>query len=201
MVRRVCAGSGAVFRILALSLALLAPGCGARSPQERAGLEFLPPAGWHPIRASEVLVPGKVLGAWSGPEGAVLVLYQTLPSPGADVDKLRVELVNRLASLPEARVVHEGRLNLGEVPALRVDIVAPGTGQALAPSGLGSPAAPEGVKLVPTRRVTLAIPRGSDTVWLTCHFPDSARDRFRVLGEEILKMLRVEARPVASTSY
>jgi hypothetical protein len=180
-----------LFRILTVCLAATASGCGARSPLERAGVDFQAPAPWRAVKAQGILAPGRVLGAWEGPESARLVLYQTLPTPGTDVRALIVELANRLGSLPEAQVVYQGQIDLGEAQAGRVDIVAPGDGHSLAPSGLGSPAAPLGTTLIPTRRVTLVIPRGGDTLWLTCHFPNSASGRFRVIGEEILKLLRV----------
>jgi len=122
------------------------------------------------------------LAAWSGPEGSSLVIYRGLPIPGGTAATIALALSTRLENLPGVQVVERRIEQLGGVAAARVEIVAPGSGDALAPSGAGTPVAPEGTSLVPTREITLGFVRPGDTVYLTWHHPESSRDR---IGPEI----------------
>ena len=83
-------------------------------------------------------------------------------------------MTTRMENLPELRIVKAGVRSVGGRPAAWIEIVAPGTGDALAPSGLGKPIAPEGKRLQPTRRIAIGIPGRDQTVWLVWHAPDSA---------------------------
>ena len=56
--------------------------------------------------------------------------------------------------------------------AARVEVIAPGTGDAVAPSGLGEPIEPSGKTLMPTRQVTLAFARPTETIYMTWHMPE-----------------------------
>jgi hypothetical protein len=139
------------------------------------------------------------LAAWSGPDNATLVVYRTLPIPAATPKALQREIEGRLGSLPEARIAFHGVAMIGPNTVARVDIVAPGTGGELAASGLGVPIAPKGRALVPTRRVVLAIPRESDTIWVACHYPESSAAPPNI--EEITKGMRVDRIGVSYSSY
>lgn len=183
-------------RIWALLLGVLigAPGCGSQGPLEEAGVNLALPAAWRPVAASSVLVPGELLAAWKGPEGASLVVYRTIPIPGADPRALGTELANRLGNLPDCKVVDQSAVKIGDVRGVRVEVVGPGTGDALAASGMGTPNVPKGGTLVPTRRVSVAVPRGADTVWVDWHFSDEAKQRVTPLVEQILKGVQIQSR-------
>src|SRR5262249_19757054 len=58
--------------------------------------------------------------------------------------------------------------------AARVEVLAPGTGAALAPSGVGTPVAIGDKPLLPTHQVTLGFPRSGGTLFLSWHMPESA---------------------------
>jgi hypothetical protein len=123
------------------------------------------------------MVPGAPLAAWSGPDGSSLVAYQTLWVPGGSAEMLAEALGNRLENLPELKLLAKRVETVAGVPAARVEVVAPGTGDALAPSGLGAPIEPSGKSLIPTRQVTLAFARPSGTIYLTWHMPEASHDR------------------------
>jgi hypothetical protein len=121
------------------------------------------------------MVPGRALAAWSGPEGSSLVVYRTLPIPGGGTPEMITEaLANRLMNLPELKLLSRRVESLTGATAGRVEVVAPGFGDSLAPSGIGSPIAIDGKELIPTRQITLGIPRASGPLYVTCHVPESA---------------------------
>jgi hypothetical protein len=120
------------------------------------------------------MVPGTPLSAWRGPDGASLVLYRTLPSPGVTTAMLVEGLANRLTNLPELKIVARRIEKVAGEPAARVEVIGPGTGDALAPSGVGTPTAPKGKTLEPTRQVTVGIIRSSGPLFLAWHMPESA---------------------------
>jgi hypothetical protein len=97
---------------------------------------------------------------------------------------------NGLESLPDVRLIVNQSETVAGVDAARVEAVGPGTGDALAPSGLGKPVAPEGKSLIPTRQVTLAFARPSQTVYLVGHMPESAHDQIAPQFDAMLKTLR-----------
>jgi hypothetical protein len=170
-------------------------GCEPSSPLEAAGLGALAPSeGWRSEGPNTYSVPGKILAAWSGPEGASLVAYRNLPIPDPSASALAEELAARLANLPGMTVGAVETRRVGGAEAAWVESVGPGTGDALAPSGVGVPVAPEGRTLVPTRRVALGMPRADGTVWLVWHFPDSARERLAPQVEATLNQLSSSGR-------
>jgi hypothetical protein len=128
------------------------------------------------------MVPGRPLAAWSGPHGGSLVLYRTLPVPGGDAASVAEALANRLSNLPDLKVCVRRTEHVVGTTAARVEVIAPGTGDALAPSGTGPPTAPAGKSLVATHQVTLAFVRPDETLHLTWHVPEA---RFQELTGEI----------------
>jgi hypothetical protein len=123
------------------------------------------------------LVPGVPLAAWSGPDGSSLVVYRALAIPGGSGASIVEALANRLDHLPGLEIRERRVDQVAGTTAGRVEVTAPGIGVALAPSGAGTPVAPEGQSLVPTRQVTVALVRPDGTLYLTWHMPESAYAR------------------------
>ncbi len=69
-------------------------------------------------------------------------------------------------------------------------MVAPGTGDALAPSGTGTPTAPAGKTLIPTRQVTLGFHRPDATLFLTWDSPESSYGRIAADIKATLETVR-----------
>jgi hypothetical protein len=174
------------------ALLALVPGCNPGTPLERAGIALAPPASWHSVSASTWMVPGTPLAAWSGPDQSSLVIYRTLWVPGGSDEMLADALGNRLANLPGLKLVVKRSETVAGLPAARLEVIAPGTGGALAPSGLGE--APSGPKLVPTRQVTLAFVRPTETIYLTWHTPESSYDRIEPDIRTTLQSLQFDSR-------
>jgi hypothetical protein len=168
-------------------------GCEPGTPLERAGLTVSPPESWESVEDSRWMVPGTPLAAWSGPGGSSLVVYRALPAPGATAGSIAESLANRLTNLPGLSLEVKRTEEVGGVPAGRVEVVAPGTGDALAPSGAGTPIAPEGKTLLPTRQVTVVLPRANGPLYLCWHLPESAYPRFAPEIESTLKGLKLSA--------
>jgi hypothetical protein len=181
------------FGLLVSITTLGASGCQPSTPLRRAGVEISLPDSWRPVDAPTSMVPGTPLAAWRGPEGASLVLYRTLPAPGTSAAMLAEGLANRLTNLPELKIVAKRTDKLAGEPAARVEVIAPGTGDALAPSGVGKPVAPEGKTLVPTRQVTIGIIRSSGPLFLSWHMPESAHERIAPDIEATLGSLKLSA--------
>ena len=119
------------------------------------------------------------------------MLYRTLPSPGMSAAMLVESLANRLTNLPELKIVAKRTEKFGGEPAARVEVIAPGTGDAMAPSGVGTPVAPEGKTLEPTRQVTVGFARSSGPLFLTWHMPESAHARIAPDIEATLGSLKL----------
>jgi hypothetical protein len=185
-------GTLAIGLLVAL-IALGACGCGPSTPLQRAGVELRLPDSWRPAEASIPLVPGTLLSAWRGPDGASLVLYRTLPSPGVSPAMLVEALANRLTNLPELKIVARRTEKVAGEPAARVEVIAPGTGDALAPSGVGTPIAPTGKTLEPTRQVIVGIVRSSVPLFLSWTMPESAHARIAPDIEATLGSLKLSA--------
>jgi hypothetical protein len=120
------------------------------------------------------MTPGSPLAAWSGPGGSSLVVYRTLPTPGGSAAAIVAGLSNRLENLPGLTVRVRRTESVADTTAARVEVVAPGTGDALAPSGTGTPVAPAGKVLVPTHQVTLGFLRPDGTLFIAWHVPETA---------------------------
>ena len=141
------------------------------------------------------MVPGTPLAAWSGPEGSSLVVYRTLWVPNGSAKMLAEAMGNRLLNLPGLKLLVKQTEVAGGVPVARVEVTAPGTGDALAASGLGEPIPPEGKVLFPTRRVMLALARPADTIYLTWHMPEKSYDQIEPDIRATLQTLRVDSGP------
>jgi hypothetical protein len=188
-------------RAATLLLLAVAAGCRSSSPLEGAGLALNPPADWRPVSATTWPVPGTALAAWSGPGGASLVAYRTLPAPGASPTAVAEELANRMEHLPGVRELSRTVATVAGAPAARVELVAPGDGASLAPTGMGMPYAPAGKGLVPTHRVCIAWPSPAGTTWLCWHYPESARSVIAPQIEATLTAVRLRQMPLSSSSY
>ena len=100
------------------------------------------------------------------------MVYRTVPDPDGDADRLVASIVNRFTNLPGFAIVVHRVETIGGVPAARIEIVAPGTGTEIAPTGLGVPA--EGPNLVPTREVTIGFPRADGSLFFVWRTPESS---------------------------
>jgi hypothetical protein len=99
-------------------------------------------------------------------------------------------LATRLSNLPSLRVDVRRTDKIGEVSAARVEVVAPGTGDALAPSGTGKPSAPSGKTLIPTREVTVGFARPDATLFLTWATPEASYQKIAPDIEATLDSVR-----------
>jgi hypothetical protein len=135
-------------------------------------------------------VPGTPLAAWSGPDGSSLVLYRTLWVPGGTAEMLTEALGNRLENLPSLQILVKRTETAGDMVVARLEAIAQGTGDALAPSGMGAPLELPGTTNIPTRQVTLGFPRPSETLYLTWHLPASSYERIAPEIEATIRSLR-----------
>jgi hypothetical protein len=181
------------------ALLVVLPGCNPAAPLERAGIELAPPASWHRERPSTWMVPGTPLAAWSGPDGSSFVIYRTLWVPGGSAEMFAEALGNRLDNLPGLKLVVKRAETAAGAQAARVEVIAPGTGDALASSGLGEPNTPPGKTLSPTREVTLAFARPDHTIYLTWHVPQRSYDRIEPDIRATIQSLRFDSRPAAGS--
>jgi hypothetical protein len=168
-------------------------GCQPAGSAGIPGLIVSPPPTWRRIEPTAVVVPGVLLAAWSGPEGSSLAVYRDLPDPGGSPATIAEALANRLENLPGLTVRVKRTESLGGSTAAHVEVTAPGTGDALAPSGVGTPIAPEGKQLVPTRQVTIGFVRHDGTFYLRWHAPESSYDRIAPDIRATLDTLRITA--------
>lgn len=186
-----------------VALCGLAVGCEAGSGLAGSGVAVEPPPSWRPVAATTWPVPGTALAAWSGPEGSSLVVYRALPAPGSRAGAIAEGLTNRLTNLPGLTVVSRREERRAGREGARVEVVAPGTGDSLAPSGMGTPSAPQGRTLVATRRVIVAFALPSETLFLAWHAPESAYvpGGIREDIEATLGRLRIDAPRPRRSSY
>lgn len=190
------------FRGLAALFALLfCSGCFSTDPLTNAGISLSPPAGWRPIAPAAWPVPGIPLAAWTGPGGSSLVVYRSLPVPGGNPTALGEALAVILENNPGLKVLDRQMVKLGTFDASRVDVIAPGTGESLAPCGIGAPVAPAGKSLVSTHRVVLTAVRPADTLTLLWHAPEADAAKLESDVRETLKSLKVTSSRLATTSY
>ena len=149
-------------------MAALVAGCHPSEPLARAGITLKPPDSWRPVERLPRPGSGSALAAWAGPGRLVAGALPHAAGTRRIVGRMIAEaLANRLENLPGLRLVVNRTEKVGETTAARVEVVAPGTGDALAPSGTGTPIAPAGKTLVPTREVTLGFHRPDATLFLT----------------------------------
>ena len=139
--------------------------------------------------------PGHAAGSLvGGPDGSSLVVYQTLWVPQGSAEMLVEAMGNRLVNLTGLKLMVKRSETVAGVPAARVEVVAPGTGDALAPSGLGETSSPPGTTPIPTRQVTLAFARPKATIYLTWHMPEGSYDRIEPEIQTTLQSLRFDSR-------
>lgn len=186
-------------RLGAMLILLATLGCQPADPSARAGVTMTPPSGWTRWTEAPPRVPGRPLAAWRGPAGSSLVVYEVLPAPGEGVEPAGVDLANRLANLPGVASLSRSAAMVDGRPATRVEVVAPGDGATLAPSGLGVARLPGGGKAVATRRVAVAVAGPEATVWLVWHLPEADRATLIPQVERMLATARVQA-PIATRS-
>lgn len=168
----------APIRLVWLVALFLAPGCGPSGWGQTSGVRVEPPtARWRPVAADTWNVPGVALAAWSGPDGSSLVAYRSLPIPGGTPEALVDELANRLENLPGVLIRERRTEAAGGAIAAHVEVVAPGTGDALAPSGSGTAKAPAKRPLVPTHQTTFGFVRPDETFSLRWHAPEASYER------------------------
>ena len=156
----------------------------------RASRSLLPDS-WQPVQPLHWAVPGVALAAWAGlmvlPWFST-VLFQFLEGTAAQIADA---LANRLENLPGLRIVVKRTESVGGTPAARIEVVAPGTGDAIASSGTGTViAAPEGKSLVPTHQVTVGFVRPSETLYVVWHMPESSHDRITPDIDTMLRSFR-----------
>jgi hypothetical protein len=185
---------------LLVAWAVLVGGCTPSGPLEQAGVALTLPSGWKPVAPTTWPVPGTPLAAWSGPGGASLVVYRSLPVPDGKAESVARGLATRLENMPGLRVEAARGETVAGLDAGRVEAVAPGFGDSLAPTGIGTPVETRG-PLRPTRRVVILIPRPADTLALVWHAP--AADAARLDGQvrDTLSSLKVERGRLRTSSY
>jgi hypothetical protein len=175
------------------------PGCSRGTLLERSGVEVKPPDSWRSVRPGTWMVPGTPLAAWSGPDGSSLVIYRTLWVPGGSAEMLAEAMANRLGNLPGAKLVVRRSETVAGIEAARLEMTAPGTGDALVPSGLGEPIKPEGKALVATRQVTIAFALSTETIYMTWHMVEGSHEKIEPDIRATLASVRFHSR--AETSY
>lgn len=177
-------------------------GCGRSSTLDAAGLLGLDPgADWKAVPADRWPVPGRPFAAWEGPEGASMVVYSTIAAPGTTPEALAIELATRLENLPGLQLVSHRVGRVGGAPAVWLDVVAIGTGDALAPSGLGVPVGLPSRPLIPTRRITLGIPRPASILWIVWHGPERESGRLGTEAERMAGRLVLRGPAEPSSNY
>lgn len=182
----------------------LAGGCGPAESLDRVGVSLPDRDGWKPIDSARSAVPGTPILAWSGPGGAEMVLFRSLPIPGdypETAKALAIETSNRWINLPGLEVKRSETTECDGHPAAIVEAVAPGTGTSIAPSGTGKPLLPGTDELVATRRVLVSIPLPAQTLNLQWHCPEAAADSVRPEIDAIAQSLQIKDVRPATQSY
>ncbi|GAC1472889.1 MAG: hypothetical protein NVSMB9_20680 [Isosphaeraceae bacterium] len=166
-------------------------GCSTDDPLERAGVSLRLPPGWRRVSETAWPVPGTPLAAWSAPGGSSLVIYQTLPAPGMNSSQIAEGHANRLKNLPGLRIGARTTELIGGVEAIRLTVSAPGTGDALAPSGRGLATGTREKPLIPTRRILDILARPNAVLFLVWHNPEDSSGTFDPRIHEIMKSLKI----------
>ena len=132
------------------------------------------------------------MASWSGPKGSSLCLYTTIAAPRASAASLAKEIAGRYENLPGLKVVSSGTIRVGSRDAARIDALAPGSGDALAATGLGRPKLADGRPMVPTRRILIGLPQTNRVAWVLWHVPESELG----IVDEIEKVLALDTAPI-----
>jgi hypothetical protein len=170
---------------LIAALALMT-GCRFSSSQTDSGLKLNLSADWRPVDRSTWATPGVPISAWAGPEGSSFSVYRTLPNPDGTAEWVVASMVNRLRNLPGFEIRVEKTETIAGQPAGHVEVVAPGNGDDLAPSGLGAAVPLKNKPLAPTREITVGFARKAETLYLVWRTPESAHDRLAPKIDSIL---------------
>jgi hypothetical protein len=188
-----------VIRLTLFVSALLFSGCGDTISLESAGVSGLrPSSGWKSVAPGRYVVPGRAIAAWSGPDGSSLVVFTTLSGPKVGAEGLLKEIRMRFENLPELRIVEASKRIVGGVESAYFEVIAPGTGDELAPTGLGKPIALQGKTLIATRRISLGIPGQTRNLWLTWHAPDNSATSLKAEVASATRDMIVQERPQSS---
>jgi len=99
-------------------------------------------------------------------------------------------LSNRLENLPGLTLRVRRAASVADTTAAWVEVVAPGTGDALAASGAGTPVVPAGKLLIPTRQVTLGFLRPEATLYIAWHVPEASYGQIEPEIEATIASLR-----------
>lgn len=167
---------------------LIIAGCGPTNPPgTSSAVTVNPGASWTKTALNTFLVPGQCVAAWNGPSGSSLVVVKSLPTPRGTAAGLGMELTTRLDHMPGLKIIKSDTATIAGREAARVDIVAPGFGDSLAPSGLGKPVSPKGREIVSTHRTSVGFPLPDATYWVVCHYPESEGAKLAPEVESILK--------------
>ncbi len=179
-------------RVLGPIVMLPLLGCGPGGWGGGDAVRVEPPRSWKRVEATRWRVPGVAIAAWSGPENSSLVVYRTLPVPDGAAAMIADALVNRMEHLPGVEIRERRTEPVAGRTAARVELTAPGTGDALAPSGAGEFVVPEGQKPVSTRQVTIGFVRPDQTLYLRWHAPEASYDRIAGDVRSTLESLRLD---------
>ncbi len=170
-------------------------GCGAPEPS----VTLQPPAGWHTIPLHAVPVPGQALRAWAGPSDATLVLYRTLPAPGATAVSVVSALANRLENLPGIKLLKQEPADFGSLRGMRLDVDGLGYGGRMAASSTGTFDIDQTGQLAPTREVTVAAVLQSGVYYLTWHTKTEHAAQLEPDIKATLERVRIGADPDPAT--
>ncbi len=161
-------------------------GCVGTNTESDARLILEPGSSWEPVDRQTYLVPGTPLAAWSGPGPSALIVYRTLPVPQGSAETSRTELSNRLLNLPELEIVVDQLESHWDLEVARVEVVAPGSGTRIAPTGLGRPIL-DGVELIPTRRGEIILDQRGRRLHICWIYPESEHEQLGPLVEDLLR--------------
>ncbi|MBI4606407.1 MAG: hypothetical protein HY721_30960 [Planctomycetes bacterium] len=188
---------GAAVALLPCAVASLALAVGCqRDPRTAHAYSLAAPVGWKPWSAgAPPVVPGRVLEAWESPAGPApgsLVVFRSGYLPETTAEQLLVQTRYLLLNLPGLELKAEKVVEAGGRKAALVEVAAPGSGAALAPTGTGKPVSPTGAPLIPTRRLWLRIPREPElgTLELLFHGSEAEEARLRPAWEAVIASLR-----------
>lgn len=192
------------FWLCAVSIAIGVSGCASGNPLEDAGVQVAPSAEWKPIKAKQEDLPPAprtTIAAWRGPENALFVVHRDLAIPGGDPASLETEVTTRLRNLPGLTLGEHKVETIAGRPAVKIELTAPGTGDALAPTSTGVAKDDAGRALSPTHRLTVGFVRKGDTLWLTWHYPETAAAIVKPTIERMLKSMTVQDFTASTSSY
>lgn len=187
------------------SFVVFAPlGCGSNDPLASAGVVVRPPVKWVPLVGVETnlpQLPRRTIAAWFGPGRSILQVHVDITAPGTNPESLAKDLSTRLANMPQLEILSCKVETIAGQSTVRFEAVAPGTGDAWAPSGTGEPKTKGGSPLSPTHRTSVGFARDADTIWLTWHYPESAAANVKPEIEKTLGSLVVRNHKSSVSSY